>query len=123
MPIVTTVSYMRDFNYLRRPARSRGALALTQRYVPVASTRPAIAAVVAVGVAIAIASGCATPRERVGAGGTIDFRDDKGHEATLDSLRGKIVVVDLCASWAAACNVNAKVLDEVMPVVQPKGVE
>ncbi len=36
-----------------------------------------------------------------------------GARATLAGLAGRVVVLDVCASWASACNVNARVLDEV----------
>ncbi len=102
MPAAGCVYDMRKSRQLRRGARARSASYATQRYGAVA---------LAVGLC---AAGCATApvgRERPAA--TIDFRDAAGHRGDLDAYRGKVVVVDVCTSWAAACNVNAKVLDDV----------
>lgn len=45
---------------------------------------------------------------------TVDFtRADSGAGA-LDAYKGKVIMLDVCTSWVAACNLNARVLDEVM---------
>ena len=46
-------------------------------------------------------------------GASVDFVDGGGREATLAAFTGRVVILDVCASWATACNINAKVLDEV----------
>jgi hypothetical protein len=53
----------------------------------------------------------------------IDVADEAGNEATLASMKGRIVVIDLCASSVPACNVSAKVLDEAMPAFRGQPVE
>lgn len=58
-----------------------------------------------------LAEGCATPRAATSE--SIDVVMPDGARATLAGLRGRVVVLDVCASWASACNVNARVLDEV----------
>src|SRR4051812_10871135 len=102
MPTITAVSYMSDSRDLREPTRSRGALALTQREASVAFARPAdddsenragpwgwrsrwaVAAVVCgIGVGVVAGGGCASPRGRVGAGDSIDFRDGRGTDGSL----------------------------------------
>ena len=88
-----------DSGTLRRRPAARAASPATQWRAAFA-----LAAIAAVGA-------CATA-PKTGLGGSIDFRDADGHEGTLAALRGNVIVIDLCASWAAACNVNAKVLDE-----------
>jgi thiol-disulfide isomerase/thioredoxin len=49
--------------------------------------------------------------------------DDSGREMTLGAFKGSVVVVDLCASWAAACNLNARVLDEVQTALAGEPVQ
>lgn len=44
---------------------------------------------------------------------SVDFVRADGSAGSLDELRGQVVVVDVCTSWVAACNLNARVLDEV----------
>lgn len=99
MPEVTGMSYTCDFNRLRGSLERFGASFVTRRHA-------GFALVVCAMVACATAGGA-------GRGESIDFRDDQGHLGNLDSMRGRVVVVDVCTSWAAACNVNAKVLDEL----------
>jgi cytochrome oxidase Cu insertion factor (SCO1/SenC/PrrC family) len=86
------------------------ALALTQRHVLVAALVAAL---------VVAALGCATG-SKAGMGASVDFVDASGREATLGSFAGKIVVLDVCASWATACNLNAKVLDEVAAALAAK---
>jgi hypothetical protein len=45
---------------------------------------------------------------------SIDFVDANQREGTLQHLAGRVIVVDVCSSVVAACNVNARVLDEVL---------
>lgn len=58
-----------------------------------------------------LAEGCATAPQPTPA--SVDFELADGTRATLAALRGRVVVLDVCASWASACNLNARVLDEV----------
>lgn len=106
MPSITRMSYTKHFAWLRPQGRAPGAHAFTHRHALVAL----------------LLCACATagPGNR---GASIDFADAKGHEGTLAMWRGKVVVIDLCASWAAACNVNAKVLDEAAQALKGKQVE
>jgi hypothetical protein len=53
-------------------------------------------------------------------GASVDFVDGNGREATLGAFAGKVIVLDVCASWATACNINAKVLDEVAVALAEK---
>jgi len=46
-----------------------------------------------------------------------------GQRASLASFRGRVVIVDVCASWASACNLNARVLDEVAEALRDQPVE
>lgn len=62
---------------------------------------------------------CATPSP--GLGRSVDFIDGSGREGTLAAFAGKVVVLDVCASWAAACNLNARVLDQVAAALAAKG--
>jgi hypothetical protein len=78
--------------------------------------------VAAIAVGCVVLAACATASVRGGAS-TIDFEDATGHRGTLDGNRGRVVILDVCASWATACNLNAKVLDEVMDVLQQEPVD
>lgn len=67
----------------------------------------------ALALALAIASSsCATPGALPS--DSVDFVLPSGARAHLGTLRGRVVIVDVCASWASACNLNARVLDEVV---------
>ncbi|OGQ18786.1 MAG: hypothetical protein A2138_11725 [Deltaproteobacteria bacterium RBG_16_71_12] len=68
-----------------------------------------------------LAEGCATAR--VGAPDSVDVVLPDGARTTLASLRGRVVVLDVCASWASACNLNARVLDEVAAALADEPVE
>ena len=59
-----------------------------------------------------LSSACATGRPQ--AHETIDFVTPGGQKATLATLHGKVVLLDVCASWAMACNGNARVVDAVL---------
>jgi hypothetical protein len=52
--------------------------------------------------------GCATVRVA-----DVDLVSPQGEVGTLSALRGHPLVIDVCASWAPPCAVNARVLDEV----------
>ena len=54
---------------------------------------------------------------------SVDFVLPDGRRADLSSLRGRVVIVDVCASWASACNLNARVLDEVAEALRDQPVE
>lgn len=112
MPGITHMSHMRDSRALEDWASAGGAKSASQRHARVA------ALTLRVGfwaLGLLLAAGCATTPtgSQSGLGATIDFVDGSGNRGTLDGLRGRLVIVDVCASWATACNLNAKVLDEV----------
>jgi hypothetical protein len=108
MPGITHMSHMRDSRGLDPAGRPAGAKAPTQR------GRGRHGAVAAIALCVLAEGGaCATARSPPGMGASIDFEDVAGQRGTLEGLRGRVVVIDLCASWATACNLNAKVLDEV----------
>lgn len=89
---------------LRTP-RDRGAASrATHRHPRV----PALLLPVLLG---CLVEGCATPRAATSE--SIDVVMPDGARTTLAGLQGRVVVLDVCASWASACNVNARVLDEV----------
>jgi hypothetical protein len=102
MPAEGYMSDTRDFGGLRASDRSRSASRATQRHAAFA---------------LALLAGCAAAGPKPDMGGSIDFTDDAGHLGTLAGLKGRVVVVDLCVSWATACNVNAKVLDDAAAAV------
>lgn len=54
---------------------------------------------------------------------SVDFVMPDGQRASLASFRGRVVIVDVCASWASACNLNARVLDEVAEALRDQPVE
>lgn len=68
-----------------------------------------------------LAEGCATPR--AGGADSVDVVLPDGARTTLASLKGKVVVLDVCASWSSACNLNARVLDEVAVALAAAPVE
>lgn len=119
MPGITHMSHMRDSRGLAQRGDRDGAKGATQRHARVAvSTRYlALRATVFAfwALSVGLGAGCAsTPGgARTGLGATIDFVDVDGNRGTLEGLRGHLVILDVCASWATACNLNAKVLDEV----------
>ena len=53
----------------------------------------------------------------------VDFTLPDGTPSSLTALAGRVVVLDVCASWAAACNLNARVLDEVRAALPSPRVE
>lgn len=68
-----------------------------------------------------LTEGCATaPRPTTE---SVDFVLPDGQRATLASFRGRVLIVDVCASWASACNLNARVLDEVAEALRDQPVE
>lgn len=99
---------MNDCNHLREWHDRTGAFAPTQRHAWVA---PMV-------LALAVA-GCATAKPGMGA--SVDFVDAAGREGTLAAFRGRVIVLDVCASWATACNLNARVLDEVAVALAAQG--
>ena len=101
------MSHLSLSSELRRRASRLTASPLTQRHV-----RFALALATAVAFVVVGASGCATA-SKPGMSASVDFVDAAGREATLAAFAGKVVVLDVCASWATACNLNARVLDEV----------
>ena len=113
MPEVTAVSYIYEFGGLRVTRSAESASPLTQRHATVA------AVYLLFGILL-LGSGCATPK--AGMGSSIDFIGDDGREGNLGGLAGKVVIVDVCASWATACNLNAKVLDEVQSVLGERAI-
>lgn len=96
---------------LRGKAGRAGAFPVTHRDARVA---------LAVAACAAIMLACATT-SKPGMGASVDFVDAAGREATLGAFAGKVIVLDVCASWATACNLNAKVLDEVAVALAEKG--
>lgn len=68
-----------------------------------------------------LAEGCATPR--AGSSDSVDVILPDGERTTLASLKGKVLVLDVCASWSSACNLNARVLDEVAAALAGEPVE
>jgi hypothetical protein len=67
--------------------------------------------------------GCMTGPERKGGADSIDVVMPGGERVFLDAFRGRVLVLDVCASWASACNVNARVLDEVRAALPDPGLE
>lgn len=54
---------------------------------------------------------------------SVDFADADGRVSNLGMgmFARKVVVVDVCASYVTACNLNAKVLDEVVAALEAEG--
>lgn len=105
MPSPESMSYMSNCNHLAKSHDRAGAFAFTRRHGWVAL--------------VVLLAACATARPGMGA--SVDFVDGAGREGTLAAFAGKVVVLDLCASWATACNLNARVLDEVAVALAAKG--
>jgi hypothetical protein len=61
---------------------------------------------------LVVGCACATPRGGPGALATIDVVDPAGRTGTLQEHAGKVLALDLCATWAEACHLNARSLDE-----------
>jgi hypothetical protein len=74
-------------------------------------TGDAARAIVCILLVASTSGGCATLPPP--AGHTVDFTTRDAAAGTLEQHRGKVVLLDVCTSWVAACNLNAKVLDEV----------
>jgi hypothetical protein len=72
--------------------------------------------VTAIGWICTVFSGLACATLPPPTGGSIDFvqRPDDRVAQSLAIYEGSVVLLDVCTSWVAACNVNAKVLDEVL---------
>lgn len=101
------MSYTRDSRGLDPTASRRGASRATQWHARVAAIA-ACAVVVGTGSAQV---GCATTPTTVTA--PIDVMDRSGRTGRVGAP-GRVTILDVCTSWDAACNVNARALDEVM---------
>lgn len=101
---------MRLYKGLRTRSDRGAASPLTQRHVAVALLWFAL---------WFVPVACATAG-KPGMGASVDFVDARGREGTLGAFAGKVVVLDVCASWATACNLNAKVLDEFATALAEK---
>src|SRR5438067_800105 len=115
MPRDRSISHINNFAHLARSRSWLAASLVTQRHALFAL--PLVAGVLA---------GCATtPRSSAGesAADSIDVRDERGTEGTLAGMKGRVVVIDLCASSVAACNVNARILDEALTAFRDQPVE
>lgn len=53
----------------------------------------------------------------------ISLLDVSGNKVTLDSLRGKVVIVDFWASWCGPCRVANKTLRKLYAKYKDKGLE
>lgn len=108
------MSYLSHSGSLRS-GRDRGAASRATHRHPLV---PALVLPVLLG---CLAEGCATPRAATSE--SVDVVLPDGTRTTLASLSGKVVVLDVCASWASACNLNARVLDEVAAALTDEPVE
>lgn len=108
------MSHMSDFGCLTTSGDRGGALCATHRHRLV----PAALLLLLLG---CLAEGCATTAPATSE--SVDLVLPNGQRATLAALRGKVVVLDVCASWASACNLNARVLDEVALALASEHVE
>jgi thiol-disulfide isomerase/thioredoxin len=108
------MSQMRDSEDLREGRDRAAASRATHRHRRV----PALLLPLLLG---CLTEGCATtPRPSPE---SVDFVMPNGQRASLASFRGRVVIVDVCASWASACNLNARVLDEVAEALRDQPVE
>lgn len=78
---------------------------------PVRSTSVA-ACVLACAVLIGDATACATTRGGPQALSSIDVIDVDGRLSSLHAHAGRVLAVDVCATWADACHLNARALDD-----------
>jgi thiol-disulfide isomerase/thioredoxin len=53
----------------------------------------------------------------------VEMRDERGRRVRLADFKGKIVLVDLWASWCADCKPAFAALDELYREYHPRGVE
>lgn len=104
---------MNDNGQLRIDRDRVGASGATHRHHRV----PAAVLLVVLG---CLTEGCASVRPT---SESVDFVLPDGQRANLASLNGRVVIVDVCASWASACNLNARVLDEVADALAGQPVE
>lgn len=57
------------------------------------------------------APSCATVKGGPQALASVDVIDREGRTSTLQTYAGMVVAVDVCASWAEACHLNARAID------------
>ena len=86
-----------------------------------ASTPPAFAAVAAL--AILAANGGGWVRAAAVDPFDVEVRDARGRSLRLAEFKGKIVLVDLWASWCPDCRISFPALDALSREYRPRGVE
>ena len=108
MPNPKVLPYMSNYTHLMDASVPKGASGVTQRHGWVA-------------LLLLLLSPLACATAKPGMGASVDFVDAMGREGTLGAFMGHVVVLDVCASWATACNLNARVLDEVAIALAAQG--
>jgi len=107
------MSHVKDFSDLDRTTDRKGAQRTTHLGAKChARVAAAWIAVIAAGM---IAGGCATV---VPVTPGIDVVDGQGNAGTLGGYAGQVIILDVCASWAPACSLNARVLDEAAKALE-----
>lgn len=74
-------------------------------------------------VVLALLSADARPAERSQPAPDIDMRDGQGRRVRLSDFKGKVVLVDLWASWCPPCKKSFPALDALYREYRARGVE
>ena len=95
----------------------------TARRIPIASLRLSVAVIAALVILDANGRSCVVRAAPALNPFDVEMRDTGGRRLRLTDFKGRVVLVDLWASWCAECQYSFPVLDRLGREYRPRGVE